>query len=37
MESTEEKTIRRPIIHVPDIVDPADENRCDGCEKRKAK
>lgn len=37
MESTEETTITRPTIHVPDIVDPADEFACEGCQKRKAK
>ena len=33
MEPTKDvEVIIRPTIHVPDIVDPADENRCDGCE-----
>lgn len=37
MDNQEEVVVIRPVIHVPDIVDPADENRCDGCERRKAK
>ena len=37
MDNKEEVVVIRPSIHVPDIVDPADEFACEGCQKRKAK